>query len=204
MFIIVPLLLIIGSLAGIAIIINRKLPYLKKLTPEAHEPSGNIVQEFFPELLTWLNSMKFKDYKQLSLIELEKLLRRLRVVSLKIDYMSDSLIKKIRRVNLANNLERAVMDSRTLSQSAEPVPTAKPSEEIKTDELKAQEQKLIIDIAKNPKDPQLYEALGDLYLKLNSAQDAKESYEAALELSPSDIALARKYSRLLKRTEVAA
>ena len=216
MFIIVPLLLIIGSLSGIAIIVHRKLPHLKKLIPETNESGNGIVKDFFPELFAWICSMEFKSYKQLSLTEVEKFLRRLRVMSLKIDHMSDSMIKKIRKVQLTNHLEKAVIERPSPDVASAP---AAPSQrdksqhkgdigtgplDIGTDELKAREQKLIIDIAQNPKDSELYEELGDLYLKMNSAQDAKESYEAALELNPSDIALARKYSRLLKNTEVAA
>ena len=214
MFIIVPLLLIIGSLSGIAIIVHRKLPHLKKLIPETNESGNGIVKDFFPELFAWFGSMEFKSYKQLSLTEVEKFLRRLRVMSLKIDHMSDSMIKKIRKVQLTNHLEKAVIErpspdvepkrAERSSQDQTGQSMAQHSDNIGIGTLKAREQKLIIDIAQNPKDSELYEELGDLYLKMNSAQDAKESYEAALELNPSDIALARKYSRLLKNTEVAA
>ena len=56
-----------------------------------------------------------------------------------------------------------------------------------------------VEIAKNPKDSRLYEVLGDLYVKMNNFSDAKESFEAAMELSPHDEGLQKKYSQVLKK-----
>ena len=64
--------------------------------------------------------------------------------------------------------------------------------------LKNEEQRLIMEIAKNPKDARLYEALGDLYMEMSGFIDAKESYEAAIELNPQDESLKQKLSSALE------
>ena len=57
----------------------------------------------------------------------------------------------------------------------------------------------IIEIAQNPKDSRLYEKLGDLYVEMENWNDAKESYEAAIELNPTAEELKRKLSTALER-----
>ena len=64
--------------------------------------------------------------------------------------------------------------------------------------MKKEEQRLIIEIAKNPKSSSLYETLGDLYVKMNNFTDAKESYEAAIELDPSKEELKKKHSQAVE------
>ena len=56
-----------------------------------------------------------------------------------------------------------------------------------------------LEIDKNPKSATLYEELGDFYAKTENYQDAKESYEAAVELNPSDEALKKKHSQTLEK-----
>ena len=80
MFILIPLILILGSVVGISIIIFRKMPYLNKLTPETHIPlhtniGKDVLNDLFPEFLEGLKSLKLKKYGHLWLIELEKFLR---------------------------------------------------------------------------------------------------------------------------------
>ena len=68
--------------------------------------------------------------------------------------------------------------------------------------MKREEQKLIIEIAKNPKDSKLYEILGDLYVKMNNLSDAKESFEAAIELSPNSEILQKKLSQVIEKVVI--
>src|SRR3989338_5504400 len=96
MFILIPILLILASAIGIFVIVWRKVPYLRKLSVADIHPSPGIWADLFPELSEGLNSNRLKHYRSVWLSELEKFLRRLRVMSLKIDRMSDSMIKKIR------------------------------------------------------------------------------------------------------------
>ena len=199
MFITIPLILIGLSLIGMVVIVRRKMPYLRKLSPEAHEVSDNIFEDFFPELLEWFNQIPWHQYRQTSLQELEKGLRWMRLAFLKIDHASVRLIQKVRRTHQTTHLEHTA-SVQTESSTEVVVPehmeiVAEPTPE----DLKGQEQQLIIEIAQDPKNDSLYEILGDLYLRMENNQDAKEAYEAGLGFNPNNQNIARKYSRLLKK-----
>lgn len=224
MFIIIPLALIIFSLAAIAFIVYKKLPQLKSISPAGGDGSVsskynlfsvNSLNDFFPEIAEYLKKIKFKKYKNLWLMEVEKILRRLRLVSLKMDRFSDHLIKKIRKVGDSQLKVNAMQELRTnepLGRSPMGEPLAeqpvkvikeksvqdKPSI-VSMESLKSEEQKLIIEIAKNPKDYRLYETLGDLYMKMDNFDDAKESYEAAKELNPHSELLVKKHSQAVEK-----
>ncbi len=201
MFITIPLILIGLSLVGMAVIVRRKMSYLRKLYPEAHEVSDNIFEDFFPELISWFSRIPWHQYRQTSLQELEKGLRRMRLAFLKIDHASARLIQKVRHTHLNNHLEHtASAQPETSTEVAVPEHMAIVAEPPPED-LKGQEQQLIIEIAQDPKNAGLYETLGDLYLKMDNIPDAKEAYEAGLGFGPDNITLARKYSRLLKKIE---
>ncbi len=203
MFIITPLILIGASLLGIAAIVRRKLPYVRKLSPEAHQVGDHLFQDYFPELVQWISHIPWQEYRKTVLREVEKLLRRLRLVLLKVDHVSDRLIKKVRRTHLATHLEQLPSVPEKAEEEPATVYPVKPAEPTQ-EEMRAQEQQLIIDISQDPKNADLYEKLGDLYVKMDSTQDAKEAYEAALGFSPDNQAIARKYSALLKKTEIVA
>ncbi|MEK9157578.1 MAG: hypothetical protein AAB638_00095 [Patescibacteria group bacterium] len=194
MFIIIPTILIGISIVGMVVIVRRKMPYLRKLSPEAHIAGDSLFGDFFPELVEWYGSINIKDYRQASLREIEKVLRRMRLVFLKIDHASDRLIKKVRHTHLTAELENT-------HEVVVPEPVVVPEISVEED-LKAREQQLIIDISQDPKNSALYETLGDLYMKMESVSDAKEAYEAALGFNPDNLGIARKYSALLKREEV--
>lgn len=194
MFILIPVTLILVSAIGISVIVFRKMPYLNKLTPETHS-GGDILNDLFPELSDGLKNLKLREYGDLWFVELEKFLRRLRLFSLKIDRMSDAWIKKIR----SGNISRATNLIEEKEETAEAPLKVYSAPVITMEEMKREEQGLIIEIAKNPKNPSLYEALGDLYLKMNSLSDAKESFEAAIELNPENEELKKKHSKVLKK-----
>jgi len=201
MFITIPLILIAISLFAIAVIVYGKISYLRKLSPESHEVGGNIIHDFFPELIAWLEQIPWHKYRQMSLRELEKGLRWMRLTFSKIDHASARLIQKIRRTHIATELEHTALKPEIptdvlIPDNMEVVAT--PAEE----DLKGQEQQLIIEIAQDPKNVELYEKLGDLYLKMDNAQDARESFEAGLGFDPDNKELARKYSELLNKLEV--
>lgn len=225
MFILIPLVLILGSLAAIFFIIYKKLPQLKNISlsgkntgPVYQDLSGSsenykklsvkLFNDFFPEITERFNKIKFREYKNVWLAELEKILRRLRVASLKMDRFSDNLIKKIRTVGDTRPKIRAAEETKEkiIQQSAKIIqdksdgrsPIGDPAAE-NQESLKSKEQKLIIEIAKNPKDYRLYESLGDLYVKMDNFGDAKESYEAALELNPHGEVLVKKHSQAVEK-----
>lgn len=197
MFILVPLFLILASVIGVSVIVYRKMPYLKKLSPEIEVGgAGDILTDLFPEFSEGLKNLKLNEYKDLWFKELEKFLRRLRVVSLKMDRISDSWIKKIRNGNWSSP---TFVVSEKRETTEDPVIKAKTSPEITTEDMKREEQRLIIEIAKNPKDFNLYEILGDLYVKMKSFSDAKESYEAAIELNSRNEELQKKRSQVVQK-----
>jgi|SRR3989344_899028 len=215
MFLLIPLLIIFGSALAITAIIWRKKSYLKEMiatggnTPEFNlNPNFSFMEygmEFFPELVELFKRIKINRYKSIGLMEAEKSLRKARLIFLKIDRLSDVLIKKIRRVHLNGQLkvhtaeEKLSEDSR--SDAVIHVVDNKVSEKksISPNFLKNEEQRLIIEIAKNPKDAHLYEVLGDLYIEMENFVDAKESYEASIELSPQNGSLKIKLSEALEK-----
>ena len=215
MFIIIPLALIFGSLAAMFFIMYKKLPQLKSVSssenngqaPKYNFSAVNLFNNFFPEITEYLKKIKFGEYKTAWLADLKKILRRLRVVSLKIDRFSDQLIKKIRTVGdsaiKTNPAETGTELERTEVgiEPPSPIKVIKKAKKknIPVESLKAEEHKLIIEIAKNPKDYRLYETLGDLYVQMANFGDAKESYEAAIELNPHSEVLIKKHSQVLKK-----
>ena len=199
MFILTPLILLLVSVVGISVIIFRKMPYLNKLTPETHI-GGNVLADLFPEFSERFKSLKLKEYGNLWLVELEKLLRRLRVVSLKMDRISDSWIKKIRKSNVSRITTQVISENTEVVEN--PTIKVQTTPQTMIEEMKREEQKLIIEIAKNPKDSKLYEILGDLYVKMNNLSDAKESFEAAIELSPNSEILQKKLSQVIEKVVI--
>lgn len=179
MYLIIPLLLILGSLAAICAIIWRKFPYLKKLSLEAPSSGKNIFSEWFPEIGHQYKKINLRSYREHLFKELEKFLRRLRIWSLKFDRMANSLITKIRTSGQAAKttpIAEVQVEKKEVVQ-----PTTKPPAN-----YKREEQLLILEIAKNPKNPELYKKLAEVYVAVKNFADAKESLETALELSPQD------------------
>lgn len=204
-FYLIPLLLALASVGGIAYIVLRKSGKLTELASQSLDgPTAGLwkglASEMWPEFVYWFKEGKFQEYKENALIETEKLLRRLRLASMKFDRTFDSMIKKIRtktaddEVKFPKEAEQPSADSTLVG----PTVTVE-KQALSKDELKKSEQKIIMEIAKNPKNPLLYEELGDLYVKLGEFTDAKESFEAAIELSQNKDALQKKLSRVLEK-----
>ena len=196
MFIFIPLILIVASFAGIAFVVWKKVPYLKKLDTETVS-NGSLLTDFFPEFVDGFRSLKFEEYKSLWFVELEKFLRKLRVISLKMERTADSMIKKVRKGNSLG----VVTGNKTVVVEVEKKDVSRPkiTQEFSLEDMKKEEQRFIIEIAKNPKDFKLYEVLGDLYVKMTNYSDAKESYDAAIELSPHNENLVKKRSQVLEK-----
>ena len=211
MFIFVPLILIFASILSIAIIIWRKKSYLDKL--HTLNAAGNGLDsipnrsfslvmyggEFFPELKTLFEKLKLHEYKNSWLKEAEKFLRKTRLVFLRVDRLSDSLIKKIRRVHVNGQLNGQVGTEIIEDKKEEPGSGQVEKQTISPAFLKNEEGRLIMEIAKNPKDGRLYESLGDLYMEMENWTDAKESYEASIELNPKNELLKLKLSSALEK-----
>lgn len=209
MYLLIPLLLIAGSISGIFIIVWRKAPYIKKLATDGPSLNGSsmspkvcffkLFSEFFPEMAGTFKNIKFKEYKDAWLVEVEKFLRRLRLVSLRMDRWSNSWIQGIRK-HVDKSMAQTstpVMEEKKAPEKQEVKVEEKVSE---TEIFKREEQRIIIEIARNPKNSKLYDALGDLYAKMGDYDDAKESFEAALELDSNNEELKKKLSLALEKS----
>lgn len=218
MFLILPISLIVFSALGIFAVIYRKKNYLNKLyslntagnDPDAEFLVGSNLNwmsygaDFFPEIAALVNRLKLNQHKAMWLMEAEKVLRRFRLVFLKVERLSDSWIRRIRKIHLNDRIGEIVQESdqpkEVLSTATvEAVSDMRKDEKISPAFLKNEEERLIIEIAKNPKDAKLYEALGDLYIDMENFVDAKESYEAAIELNPNEESLKVKLSSALEK-----
>ena len=207
MFLLIPFLFLIFSTIGVAVIVFRKKSYLNKLSILNTNGSGeNAVlgfswktygTDFFPEIKVLIDKIEFTKYRAHWLVEVEKFLRKARVLSLRMDRVSDLMIKKIRRIHLNDKLNGHTSSEHEVVEN--PITGMAGSTTMSTTFLKNEEERLIIEIAKNPKDGKLYEQLGDLYVEMNNFIDAKESYEAAIELSPQNIHLKEKLSSALEK-----
>ncbi len=196
LFITIPIALVVLALVGIAVVVGRKVQYLKKLTPAVGEQPTSWWYEMFHEFVDWYRSIHFRQHREAFFREVEKFLRKVRLVFSQIDRFSASLINRARRAHVESSLASDEQAAAAQQPVAAPVPAPAP---VKTptqaERLKQREQDLIIAIAKDPKSPALYEELGDVYLKMKNFGDAKESFEAALEFKPDDVALTEKLAR---------
>lgn len=194
MYILVPLIIILVSTAIMAVIIWRKFPYLKKLPVDATVPQTGMVEGFLPEIYHLFKKMDLRFYEDLFFKELEKFLRRLRVVSLKIDSFTKHLIDKIR----TNGIKKEKIQHLTSEQEIkEEVVHVRPRLSLE-ERQKQEEHALIIEIAKNPKNQELYKKLADLYILAENFSDAAEALETALKLDPEDKKTAAKLRAVQK------
>ena len=186
MFLLVPLVIFLVSVFLIAWLAARKFMYLKKLTPGVIDSSDvaqeSFFAEFLPEAAQHLKMAKLQGYGAAILAEFEKLLRRLRLISLRIDTFMSHLVHRVRKSN-ARREETLVKETaaETEREISKPIQISDVNKD-----LKEEEQRLIIEIAKNPKDAELYKKLGQVYLKTGDSGDALESFKKALELNPDD------------------
>jgi len=129
-----------------------------------------------------LKMAKLQEYSAAVLAEFEKLLRRLRLISLRIDTLMSQLVHRVRK---SNARREEILVKETVAEAEKEVSKPIRISDVKKD-LKEEEQRLIIEIAKNPKDAELYKKLGQVYLKTREGRDAFESFKKALELNPED------------------
>lgn len=182
MYIIFPIVIFVVALSGIWVIISRKFIYLKKLTPEAiSNPPPTMMtfwSAFFPEVISFFGKIQWREYRVRFTAESEKMLRRLRLIFLKIDDLTHRLIRRLRR---------SVQKHEEILEKQEEVKIEKEQVvAIATRDPKEEEQHLIMEIGKNPKEPALYQKLGDIYLKTGETDNARMSFKTVLDLDPEN------------------
>lgn len=182
----------------------RKFSYLKKISIDhASEIEQSVngyrgfAEAMFPEVFEYIRGVNVAAHKSTVLLESEKLLRKLRIWFLKVDNIVNHWIREIR--TSTQEIQEAELEKEREEQRAEQGPAVvQMSGGISPEELKKEEQRLILEIAKNPKDAQLYRTLGNLYMRLEQFQDARESFLSALKLEPEMTGIQRKLDLLEK------
>ena len=189
-FFLIPFGIFLISLALIAWLVARKFVYLKKLAPGIIDNS-DIAQEsfwveFFPELARHLKVVKLREYSAAILAEFEKFLRRLRLISLRIDTFMSHLIHRVRKTSV---YQEEILSKEIRLEAGKETNQLVRTNGAKKKDFKEEEQRLIIEIAKNPKDAELYKKLGNIYMKTGEWHDAFESFKKASELDPEDASI---------------
>jgi tetratricopeptide (TPR) repeat protein len=189
-------------LAVAAVIVWRKMPFLRKLTPESHEMGDTWLHDMAPEAIEWWKHINWQEYRHRFLVEFEKVLRFGRNVVSNIDQASDRLARKVRRGHI--EAARQVQEHKAQIEAevqARQEDEADPDELDTSDpeQLKMREQSLIVQIAQNPKDAQLYSELARVYMKLRNYNDAIESLAAAAKIEPENQAFTRRLEFARKR-----
>jgi tetratricopeptide (TPR) repeat protein len=202
-FFIIPLALALVALGGIAVIVWRKMPYLRKLMPESHQVGTTVLHDFAPEAIDWFESIPWRQYVHNALVEFEKFLRRVRLAMSSFDRISDQFIRKVRRVHqeTARQHEQIVAEREEEAAAKQEEP-----DEIDLDDpeqLRQEEQRLIVAIAQDPKDAGLYSRLARVYMRLQNYGDAIEALQQAVKNAPEDEMLAKRLERARRRKEKA-
>lgn len=204
MFFIIPFGIFIISIVAITWVVSRKFVYLKKLTPEVVESAvpeqESFWAELFPKWAAYFNSTRLRQGRLNFLAEFEKFLRKFRLLSLRLDTATSHLIHRVRKSVVHHegviNEEAAATQ---MEQDARIIGGANGSGMVR--DWKEEEQKLIIEIAKDPKNAELYKTLGSIYSKTGEWHDAVESFKKAIELDPEDESIKIKLERAIKKLE---
>lgn len=169
MFLFIPLIIIAGSAGAIGKILWPKIKEIKKSEklPEVKESFCRLIA---PEFFKAWDKIDFHGFKKSTLADYEKFLRRVRILSLKTDNFVNKLLEKRQKKSVRPEFKEIVfLDAKA-----------------NTSNFKAKENGFIAEIAKNPKDKNLYKTLGALYLKNEMLSDAREVFDVVLELDPND------------------
>lgn len=171
MYLIIPLVLIAGSAAGIGYIVWPKIQEIK-----SHENLPEIKESFWrlilPEFFKVWDKIDFQGFKKNALADYEKFLRRVRILSLKTDNFVNKLLERRKKKGPKPEFKEFSFSNKPKTNSAG---------------FKTKEISLIAEIARNPKDKNLYKMLGALYLENKMLSDAREVFDVVLELDPNDL-----------------
>jgi len=185
------------ALIGAGVVVWRKMAYLRRLTPEAHEVRENWLHDMAPEVVEWFRNVPFKQYQHDLLLEFEKFIRRVRLMFLAVDRLSERLVHKVRRAHIQTAKEVTAQQEQREAKAEE-----RDVEEIDLDDpeqLKAEEQRLIVAIAQNPRDASLYSDLARVYMKMHNFADAVEALAAAVKLEPGNESYQRRLESAKRR-----
>jgi tetratricopeptide (TPR) repeat protein len=199
----IPLLLACIAFIGVWVIVWRKASFLRKLTPESHEVGHTWFHDMAPEAIEWFHGIPWKRYQQDVLVEFEKFLRRARLLFSTVDRMSEQLVRKVRRVNQETAKQvvahQEQVQARKEAQEEEQDPDAIDMDD--PEQLKQEEQRLIVAIAQDPKDAELYSDLAKVSMRMRNYADAVEAMEQAIKLEPGNEAYLKRLERARRKKE---
>lgn len=203
MYFLVPFGIFTLSVIIMAWVIGRKFVYLKKLTPEVVESvvpeQESFLVEFFPGLAPYFSKTNLRQYRLNILAEFEKALRKMRLLSLKLDSATNHLINSVRKSVVHHE---SVISSEAIAQAEQGTRVFNGyNGNGQAKDWKEEEHKLILEIAKSPKNAGLYKKLGNIYMKTEEWYDAAESFKRATELDPEDETIRNKLERATKKLD---
>src|SRR3989344_5217982 len=180
MYLFIPIGIFAVSLCGIIYFVGRKFVYLKKLTTEAiSDPpatANTFWAGFFPEIIALYEKINWREYRVRITTESEKSLRQIRLAFLKIDTFTHKLTQRLRRSTKHHEAILKKEEEEAITEAIVDIPKTAVMDP------KEEEQHIIMEIAKNPKDKLLYLRLGDVYLKMNDNENARLSFKTVLDL----------------------
>jgi len=176
---ILQILILIGFVGALTIVI-RKVPVLMKLPkhPEVVAPHQTIFQ--------WLIHLKLSEYFIILANLLEKGLRKLRVIFLRIDNFFIQLIQKTREKSQVLTIRYEAWIKQLTTRKVHVRHEDEREKILPVRDLKAEEEALIKAIANDPKNVTGYKKLGNIYLEQKNYHDALEAFKQALKLNPAD------------------
>lgn len=149
---------------------------------------ATLFHDLAPEAIERARAIPWRQYLHRIATETEKFLRGARQAMSAVDQMSDTLVRKIRRVGqqAAASHEKAVaqLEQEREERQAEPDLDAVDFDD--PEQLRQEEQRLIVAIAQNPKDATLYSDLAKVAMRLGNHGDAVEAMEQAVKLEPEN------------------
>ena len=201
MFITVPLIVIAVATTMLVVMVLRKWPYLKKLEPDAHPVGDSLVHDLAPEAIGRVKSIDWQSLWHHGLDGIEGALSGIRSAFTAIGEASERLKSSVQSVKRSVPERTETHEPETEPERPTVVVPARDDEAEQERLLREEEQKLILDIAQNPKNVELYKKLSRVYSKLDNLPDAIEALTAASKLDPDDDAMLERLDRLKERSE---
>lgn len=188
MFDLLPQIIIIISIAGIIVIIARKIPQAstskEKKNVDINSADNRIkIPNSLNKIWLKVKGFRYSDHFHKILSFMEKILRKLKVFFLKIENKITNWAERLRVHSQKVKTRREGMDVK-IESGEEDSQDLKLNSHIKTSG--ETEEEYIAAITKNPRDLDAYRKLGNVYVNKNNINDAREVFRQILRINPSD------------------
>jgi tetratricopeptide (TPR) repeat protein len=212
--IILPIIIVL-SLSGIVYILMRKTPQMTELAKkEVRENFSEEKKGILKRIFSRLTGINWSGIKNWFLSLMEKIMRRLRLVFLKLENSFKRMSDWLRtRKTKSPETKEEIKDSEIERPSENIMPKIdiikeeeKPVRPIISDkivsprdrtEMKDRLEELLIErIAADPRDVEAYERLAEYYFEVGNYEDAKECYKQVIKLDPKNRNVRYKMRRL--------